>query len=188
MLSEIQASDFMVTSTRPFSNFAPGYAIFNRVTGKSVETVVSSTRHVKQIHAKIYAELLKQALPQDRQYLEQRFERRGLQWTRCEDNLHRLPSAVPNSHRVTLMRFLMNGMVTTSRRRFWNVWQIANFAFCSARSADTIQHWLECDTLRAFIPTIMSEFAVEEAFTFEHFHLQTDLQGSALQNVFSRLL
>ena len=137
MLNDVHDVTNVVSSTRPLCNFALAYATFDGITGRSVESIVSNNSQVTTLHRMVYNELLKHARFQVRDYLRHRFERRGLQWQRCEYNLRRMSSTVLNAHKVTLVRYLLNGMITTRRRRFWTEAHVACCAICSASSADT---------------------------------------------------
>ena len=60
--------------------------------------------------------------------------------TECE----KLPSSLPYSHNVLLMKFLLNGLgVNTRYRSFWSAAEM-NCPFCGQAGSDTIFHWASC--------------------------------------------
>ena len=181
---------------RPLTHIAIAYDSFRLITGSTADDFlrrrsqrqnVRRTQRSRAQHAPYHMWLYEEMLRSDREhavdYLRARLRDRGMDWTLVQDNLRRLPRAVPQAHRITLMRFLLNGLATTRRLRQALGIETRNCPFCGEVGADDIEHWSMCIELRDCMRAIFSTQLSERIFHNEACHLQMLMQGTDLQHV-----
>jgi len=192
--SDVEARS-MHNMPRPLTHFAIAYDSFHVMTGSTVDDFlrrrqrrqIRRTQRTHTQHSPFHQWLYEEMLRYDREhafdYLHARLRDRGIEWTMVHDNLRRLPRAVPQAHRITLMRFLLNGLATTRRLRRALGIETRDCPFCMEAQADDIEHWCACVELRDCMRAIFSTQLAERVFNNETCHLQVAMQGTDLQHV-----
>ena len=102
----------------------------------------------KKCFSKIYNCLLKSSSRDAEQHLAGRLRQKGLSASSAFANLRKLPSSVPEAHRMFLFKVLLNGLSTSGRMRClsWVVFQ--GCPFCNQYEGDCMTHFTNCDVLR----------------------------------------
>ncbi len=173
---------------RPLSHFVIAYSFFLEKTGCTPDAVLGITDNspisaakAKQAHRRFYNKLLEHDRDEVEAQLVDRFARRKLSWDQIKDNMRGMPSSVPQTHKVILMRFLLNGLPISKRMRFVNNNnQILNCPFCEQVECDSAEHWCDCPTLHATVRQIIHE-SDHVQFHSDICHLQVRMQGRQLQ-------
>jgi len=177
---------------RPISHMMIAHSIFCQRVGETPEAHLASIRarssrstaNKIKTHSALYAALLKSEEADAAEDLKRRFIDKGWDPAPILQNLAKIPFCIPQSHRITFMKFLLNGLPTTRRMRHVSHGPVDPCHFCSAQAADCIDHWFECDVLRSIYPSLHVD-ADRVPLHHDVYHLLVPLEGRQLQILFA---
>ena len=145
----IRGNEQQENDPKPLAHFVRAFFLFREITGRTPYSVVNRSRNAddfsgaqstKSVHRRLYNAMVQSRRETVGVQLQQRFEVKGLNWNTIQENLKRMPSSVPQTHRSVLMRFLLNGLPTSRRMRFVNGATILDCPFCGSTEGDNVNH------------------------------------------------
>ena len=134
-------------------------------------------------HGAIYNNLVRSEQPLFRQYISDRLGERGIDWNDVRENISRVPNSVPQSHRIAMLRYLLNGFPTTVRLRFLPDVVVLPCPFCGACNQDTKQHWTACPTLCSSMLVMYGDGEAQRTWNSAMLTLQAPMGGDDLHRV-----
>ena len=137
------------------------------------------------LQSAFYSVLHKSEYPNFQNYVRNRLQERGMDWQMTHQNLSRIPSSVPQAHRMVMFRFLLNGLATTRRLRFLPNVTVLPCPFCAVPQGDAQSHWSSCAVLTQAIDTVYGAGASQEAWSDQMLTLQLPMGGDQLQRTFA---
>ena len=194
-VAQISADDIiphnnLVDTPRPLLNFVFAARMFKRITGATPDTFLEgltpSQKRGNKLHTPFNSHMLEKAVEVTQGQLERRLVDTGVTWQPFKSNLELIPSSIPRGHRITHMKYMFNGLLTTPRLRFLDNVVVSDCPFCGMSNGDDRRHWAECPCLRRIFEQL---YGATMTVTISHdcFHMQTPLDGRELQLVLAFL-
>ena len=147
--------NLMSDPMRPFTSFQKALVGFQTLSGNTLEEFVSewAVTHRKPFpklsaYRVLYKHLLGCEVQVETDYVKSRLEAKGLSWEPVCRNLQVMPTTVPGSHCLNLVRRLLNGEMTTHRMHTAVAVQIVGCPFCAEQDGDSTLHRDTCEFLR----------------------------------------
>ena len=142
-----------------------------------------STKAIRGFQGGLYRELQTGERPLFDEYAKGRLQSRDLNYEIVQQNLARLPATMPPTHRMTIFRFIFNGIGTSSRHRFIPNVEVLPCPFCASPQQDSQSHWASCPTLQQAFATIYGNDAAQELWCAQTLSLQASLGGDLIQRL-----
>ena len=168
----------------PIQHASVAYLLFHHISGATVEVLFDERQlqcGQRGLHRAFYNFMISKDHTKVRDYVRGRIRDKGLQDTAI-NNLGRLPTTTPESHRYFLLCHLLNG-VTTSVRRRYNGEHTSACTFCKMSGGDTRQHWTHCPVLQRCAGNIYPNVDVLSNLSPDGLYLQVRMEGGTLQHV-----
>ncbi len=174
----------------PIAHMVVAHSTFRRLVGKTPEAYLgldasrSASSDSKKLHCKLYGALVNAGAEYAAADVKQRFLDKGWDANQILANLAKLPYAIPQAHRITFMKFILNGLPTSRRMRHVNGGSVEPCPFCSQEGSDDVDHWLQCRTVREIYPNLHPEIGSVPLHS-DVYHLTVPLGGRQLQLLFA---
>ena len=176
-----------LSTVRPLNHISVAYNLFRHITGNTMDYYCQKWQRdgngIANLHGRLYRELASSERCQIDSYICSRLRARGLDAEAALTNLRRLPTSVPDAHRLFLFRNLLNGLQTSRRLRFRHAVEAEPCAFCAEPHGDTQYHWVVCPTLREAATAIYGAEEGAVLVNADALMLQAHMQGTQLQRV-----
>ena len=174
----------LISAPSPLHHFVEAANMFRRITGCTPDMYIQQLGSRQplggKLHRLFYAFMLERAAPSTHSQLEQRVVSTGINWEPLKANLVKLPSCIPRGFCITFFKYLLNGLLTSSRRRFSSDVVVANCPFCGQDASDDRRHWVLCPVIQNICADLYGGLTSMN-ISHDHFHLQVPLDGRELQ-------
>ena len=112
--------------------------------------------------------------------MERRIVDSGLEWVPFKANLDTMPSCIPQGHRITFMKYIFNGLLTSARLRFMHDVVLRACVFCGESESDDRRRWVHCHVLQAIFDELYAD-STTMTMSNDVFHMQVPLDGRSQQ-------
>ena len=178
----------LIDQTQPLLHFVIAAGLFQKITGTTPDAFLQNLRHSQlrnnKLHKQFYDCMLRSAAEDSRALLRDRIGGTGSAWDSLITNLDKIPSSIPRGHCVSYFKYLLNGLMTSARRRFVDGVVVVCCPYCGIDGGDDRAHWVCCPVLRRLFAELYGGTTSFD-ITHEHFHLQIPVDGREIQLLFA---